>query len=133
MQWQFLDFVDENGTNRIKEWVEGLPPSARTRVRAKLTQRILHLRAQKSLAGSYVTPLHGPCAGLLEIHLLVGKVQYRPLACYGRSPREIVLLLGAEERGGQLKPSNACDTARKRRELVLADTERKRVCDHDFS
>ena len=134
MQWTFLDFVDENGTNRIKEWVESLPPSATKRVKAKLNAHILHLQAQTELAGGpYMTSLHGECANLLEIKLRVGRVQYRPLACYGPGQREVTLLFGAEERGGKLKPTSACSRALKRRELVLADTQRRRVCDHDFS
>ena len=133
MQWTFVDFVDENGTNRIKEWVESLPRSSRKQVKAKLTARIQYLAALTTLEGPYIKPLHGTYRNLMEIMLLVGRVQYRPLVCYGPGQREVTLLIGAEERGGHLKPSGAGDTALRRRALVLADTERKRVCDHDFS
>jgi hypothetical protein len=130
MQWTFLDFVDVNGTNRIKEWLTNLPPSSQAAVKAKLTARIQHLQGLPHLGG-YITPLVG-CDGVMEIRMVTHNVQYRPLVCYGPNQREVVLLVVVEERNGRL-PRSACDIAQRRRALVFADNEGKRVCRHDFS
>ena len=132
MVWTFLDFVGPDGSNYIKAWIEGLPASVRVKVKAKFTTRLQNL-AGISLLGStpYVTPLTGECSGLVEIKFEVMNVQYRPLAFYGPAREEITILIGAEERGGKLVPSTACEIAIERRGQVLAD--RTCVCPHDFS
>ena len=129
MEWQFLDFVDENGANVIKEWIAKLPPHAQKPVKAKLKTRLLNFQGMPTLEGQ-ITPLVG-CPGVLEIKMFVGKVRYRPLVCY-KSARQVVLLYVAKEQGGKLKPPSACGIAQERRAVVLNDAEGKRVCEHDL-
>lgn len=132
MSWEFLDFVDQRGVNQIKAWVEGLAPSVRSRVKAKFNERLRMLQVQPVLNDPKLTKmLDGECDGLMEVRFRSQRVQYRPLAWYGPSTREITLLIGAEERENRFVPSNACQVALQRRTLVLRD--RRQVCPHDFS
>ena len=130
--WSFFDFVDDRGENVIQRWLErDIAPSLTKRVRVKMTAYIQHLEVTARFGRPYTADLHGECEGLLEIILNLGKVQYRPLACYGPDiAKEITLLMGARERGGRFDPPGACPTALGRRSLILAD--RRYVVPHDF-
>ena len=133
MVWTFLDYVDSLGVNRIKAWVDGLPDSVRLKVKAKFNERLRTISLFPTLSDTtYTEMLTGECDGLMEIKFLSQKVQYRPLACYGIERREIVIVLGAEERNNRFVPPDACKTALSVKNIVLADKERKRVKPHDF-
>ena len=125
--WTFLDFVDGNGTNLIHEWIQALPKEAK----AKMTHRIELLEVVQQFTEPYTEILTGDCAGLFEIKFRAKRVQYRPLAFFGPERREVTLLAGATEKGGQLKPPSICATALSRKALV--QTDRRHVCSHDFS
>lgn len=128
--WSFLDFVDDRGENVIQRWLQGLPPSARNSVKAKMTTRIEYLEVTPVFRPPHARDLHGECAGLFEIRFK-SNVQYRPLACYGPdTAKEVTLLMGATEREGRFEPPGACLTALRRKALIFAD--RRHVCPHDF-
>ena len=128
--WAFLDFVDGQGENVIQDWLQGLAPSVRAEVKAKLNTRIQYLEVTSIFGPPYTGLLHGECAGLFEIKFKVKNVQYRPLACYGPEAREVTLLFGAIEKSDRLEPPGACSTALNRKALI--DTDRRYVCPHDF-
>jgi hypothetical protein len=125
--WTFLDFVDHRGRNLIHDWIEGLPMKARVRLQVQIPI----LAGLPLLRLPYTRMLEGECDGLFEIRIEVDNVQYRPLAYYGPEKREITILTGATEVGGQLQPPGICATALSRRDLVEQD--RRYVCPHDLS
>lgn len=121
----FRDFLEVGGTNAIREWLDGLPIQAKARINALL----LRLEVDAPLQMPYTRALVGPCAGLIELRVKAGNVQYRPLMCFGPGSKEVTILFGAEERNDRLVPSSACEIALKRKELI-GDGER--TCEHDF-
>lgn len=69
----------------------------------------------------YVGKPRKECSGLIEIRFKVNKVQHRPLGCYGQLRFEFIILLFATERDDEFDPPNACETALRRKTLVLRD------------
>jgi hypothetical protein len=131
MPWTFLNYVDDNGVNQIKTWIDELPADS-TKVGQRLLTILLHLRAEQNLMGTeYIKPLHGDCEGLLEIRFGVRRLEYRPLACYGPRNGEVTILVGALEKENRFVPRNACAIALERCEKAYAD--RKHVTDHDIT
>lgn len=111
MAWTFYEHVEADGGGAMARWVADQPQGVRVRLRAKLNAILLEL--QRSEAPRFtredgVGQLRGPCRGLFEICLLVDKVQYRPIGCYGPGMRDFTLLVGATERGGELTPESVC-------------------------
>lgn len=129
--WEFFDFVDGDGRNVIHEWLDGLAPSARKKVRQKLTARLDYLQATPVFALPYTRMLVGDCAGIFEIRFEVNNVQYRPLACYGPSGREVTILTGAIEVNDRFEPLSVPSTALERKALVMSN--RRYVCPHDYT
>jgi hypothetical protein len=127
MCWRILDYVTDRGENEIKEWINSLPAQAQ----AKIDQRIILLRTwpAKIWPPQYVSALRG-YKDIYEFRVVSSGVQYRPLGCYGPAAREYTLLIGATEKGGRFQPPGVCETAVKRRAVILHDGSR--VCDHEF-
>lgn len=132
--WRFLDFKNQRGENEIKAWAHREGPS----LRARLNALILHLQVlDRPLTRHDNVGLlrkSGDCHGqkFIELTITIGRVEYRPIGFYGPQPREIVLLMGAKEKGSQFEPRNACLTAINNKTLVLTAPGRFTV-DHDFS
>lgn len=126
--WTFLDFVNDNGVNLVREWTQRMPPIAKQRFTTRI--ELLEVTPVLQTAG-YTTVLEGECDGLFEIKFTANRIQWRPLAYYGPGRRQVTILAGATEKGGRLMPRNACAMALARRDLVQSD--RRYVCDHDFS
>ncbi len=113
-EWTFKVFISLSKTNEIKKWLNTLPKKDK----AKIDARIRHLETQKRLEeGPYVEPLTG-YKGLFEIKILSGRVQYRPIGCYGPKRREFTILKGAIEKGDKFEPKNAPDIASDRSKLI---------------
>lgn len=105
-EWKFKVFVSLSGTNEIEKWLNTLPK----RDKVKIDKIIRHLELEKTLKEPYVKPLTG-YTGLFEIKVFSGRVQYRPIGCYGPKRREFTILIGAIEKGDKFIPRNAPDTA----------------------
>lgn len=86
--------------------------------RARIYAEIRIIRTLAELKRPEVGMLKGECKGLLELRIKVNNVQYRPLCYRGPGPREITILIGAVEKGGEFDPKNACETAFNRIELI---------------
>ena len=129
--WTFLDFVDGQ-RNGIQEWIEGLNRGVRKAVKAELNARLPLLAKCSKLDRPDTGQLRGKkYAGLFEIVMKVGGVQYRPLWCYGPQRGEVTLLTGAIEKGGRM-PNADCDRALRRMGIVHSG-DRRYVCEHDYS
>jgi hypothetical protein len=123
MCWTFLDYVDDKGSNQIEAWLESLAVGARKPVRAKLAAILIFASAQQWLQPPHFEALQG--MRMFKVRFKLNNVQYRILASYGPSRREVTLLAGAVEKNDQYRPPNVFDTADRRRAEVLSD--RKRV------
>ena len=105
----------------VRVWRDRLAVAQRAQLDQKLTM----------LSGAAVDLLPGLIAGPLSIkgkkyaHVyklqIGGKVRLRPLLCKGPADpnRELTLLVGAFERGGELDPISAPQTAVERRQEVI--------------
>jgi hypothetical protein len=133
VKWEFYDFVSERGTNEIQQWSTAQGPT----LKARLNALIRHLETLERVfsRADNVAQLRkpGPChgCGLIELTITIGKVQYRPIGCYGPRPREITLLIGAIEKGDDFEPRDACVRAVNRKNLVLSD--RRYIVVHDLN
>ena len=135
---KIYDFVNDKNENEISEWLKKLPTKQRSIVAAKL--ELLKRYGQETLPG-FVTPAVGSrsvqeigingerairllfCRGPFETRQHGSKIkQHRPSV--GASP-EFTLLFGAEERDRKYVPRNAVQQAERRRELVIANNERR--------
>jgi len=121
--WTFYDFLDPRGVNLIRGWLDGLPAQARARINA----RILFMKAISNWPEQYVSALTG-WPKLVEIRVVSGGNQYRPLGFYGPQRRQFTIVLGTIEKGKL--PRRVLETADEHRKIILADPSRIR--EHDF-
>jgi hypothetical protein len=124
-EWAFRDYLDERGTNVVREWIIARPVAAQ----AKIDSILLTLKARKIWPPQYVSSLRG-YQYIYELRIVSSGVQYRPLGCYGPDEGEFTILLGSIEKGGKL-PKGDCKTAIERRKVILK--QKGRTCEHDFS
>lgn len=126
-EYTFYDYVDEDGINVIKTWLEARGGKAR------FDTIIQYLEASRP--GTWRRPvvgrLTGECAGLSEIRAQVRRTQLRLLGFYGPGEREFTLVFGAVEKNDRFVPLSACEQAFRRKDRVNAapDISRK---EHDF-
>lgn len=123
--WIFKDYVDSGGENVVRSWLDRQPKAAK----AKINALIRRLEVVDWLDMPEVRMLQGECDGLMELRTQAGNVQYRPLCCYGPQRREVIILIGAIEKGRKFVPPSACRTAQERKAQLA---ERGCTCDHDF-
>lgn len=123
-EWNFRDYLDQDGGNPIRKWIDKQPKKAR----AKIDAWILILEGISVWPPQYVSALKG-CRDVFELRIVQNGVQYRPLGCFGPDKREFTLLLGAVEKG-QL-PKSFCEVTQNRRQIILLD--RRRTCEHQFA
>ena len=129
--WTFFNFVNESGENLIQDWISGLAPSAKLKIKTRLDAYLRNFQAMKALPGLPLTKmLDGEGDGLFEIRFKVKSVQYRPLCFYGPERSEITILMGAMEKNNKFVPLAACSIAQGRRALVMS--KRRYVREHDF-
>jgi len=119
--WSFVDYVEASGRNPVAEWLaEDVPPEARTAI----NNRFLQMRGTARWPDKWVSDYVG-YPKILEARISLNKVQYRPLFMYSTSvQRQIVLLVGAIEKGGKLVPRSAMATADARRKILIQEPNR---------
>ena len=129
MEFTFYDYLDEAGTNVIREWRDALPVA----VKAKFTNALLHLEGARP--GDWKRPLvdtltEGECQGLFEVRRKLSRIQYRLLGCHGPGQRQPTLLHGFIKPGNRV-PEAECREAHRRRNAVEADPQKRRTL-HDY-
>ncbi|HUP45422.1 MAG TPA: type II toxin-antitoxin system RelE/ParE family toxin [Thermoanaerobaculia bacterium] len=122
--WTFFDYVSERGVNEIDAWLDSLPPKAA----AKVEWLVSNLRGVPRLTRPYVGT-RAKYPSLYELVVDAGGRALRPLCCYGPDLRQVTILIGAEEKDGELIPKHVERTAEQRRLIILAD--RTRVIPHE--
>ncbi len=122
--WTIRHYVSGNGSHPFRDWYEALDDNIRAAFDARL--RSLRQQPRNGWSMPHFRMLHGPCAGLGEIRFKVGRVQYRPLGFFGPGANEFTLLVGAIEKGGALRPKNACVVALR----YVSELERNQMAAH---
>jgi hypothetical protein len=119
-------YLDANGVDMIDQWLCDLDD----KVQAKIDQRLRHLRQQpRNLwIRPYFDTLSDLCAGLGELRVEVGNVQYRLLG-FPSGQMEWTFVFGAIEKGGKFVPLDTCAIAQGRKAYVLAKKERAHECE----
>jgi hypothetical protein len=74
-------------------------------------------------------PFTGKHGGLGELRFDVGKLEHRPIGCFGPGRSVFTVLIGATKKGRQYDPRSALDSALERREAVLGSLGRSHVFD----
>jgi hypothetical protein len=125
--WEIFDYVEADGTNAIRVWIDSLPTAAQV----KIDTIIRYLEATQVWPPQYISALKD-CAEIYELRIVSAGVQYRPLGYFGPGPGryQFTLLMGAIEKGGKLEPREFCKVATRRREIVNGD--RNRIAPHRF-
>jgi hypothetical protein len=113
--WKFKDFVLQPGATLgvVESWIDGLPVK---KDQAKIEAFIRRLEVIKNWPTNLVFPLTG-YKKIYELKIK-GRIQYRPLGCYGPKPGEFTLLMGAEEKNHKFEPKSAPDMAVERQRLI---------------
>lgn len=125
--WTIRFYQSATGRLVTQEWYDGLNDQAQAAfdtILEFLTQREHHEWGRPEYA-----PLTGKHSGLGELRFDAGKLEYRPIGCFGPGRSVFTVLIGATKKGRQYDPRSALDTALERREVVLKDAGRSHVFD----
>jgi len=114
--WKIKVFINNRGTNVIKEWLKDLPKAAQ----AEIDNRLKYMQTLKTWGRPYSAKLKGS-DHIHEVRIKCQKVQYRPLGFFGPTDGVFTLLVGAREKDSKLEPKNAQKSAEERRELILTN------------
>jgi hypothetical protein len=114
--WNFKVFVSDRGTREIDDWLDGLPPKAKAKIKKRITY--LEIWDIDKWKRPYISKLKGSDK-IWEIRVEFNNIQYRPLGCLGPKSNEFTLLIGAREKGDRLEPIDAIRIAEERCSLIL--------------
>ena len=124
MDFSLYDYVNAQGENEIKKWLDSLEKVER----AKIDQRLDMLEEHgEVLFPQILSGTDEKSILKLRVH---GKVQLRPLLCRGpvSNAAEFTLLCGAKEVGWKLTPKGVLVEAVDRRHIVInAPTTRRKI------
>jgi Phage derived protein Gp49-like (DUF891) len=121
--WDFFDYAELTGKNKISEWLSTLPPADQ----AKIDNRLLQMIAARQWPEKWVST-YKSAGKLYEFRIKGTNVQYRPLGSYFGKLRYIVLV-GAIEKGDSI-PQADVDTANDRHGRVRGNE--KHAVPHQF-
>ena len=118
--WTFWDYVDAQGRNQIKIWLDSFQRNTRTKIRSKLVSLFEQANAVGQLTYPRFEKLEGEHSDLIVIRWERNRIQYRVVACYGNETRKQVwLLAGGIERNDRYRPPGILDTALEHRAEIL--------------
>ena len=123
MPYLLYDYLDDHGGNPVKVWIDELQVPQRARLNQKIDMLLMHGDA---LLPNTLSPTDEP--GILKIRVH-GKVQLRPLLCRGpiHNDSEFTLLVGAIEKGSELKPNGVLALAVTHKQEVAKDPANRRT------
>ena len=126
---EILDYVKDDGTNVIADWLDSFSTNERDKVKAKLDVRLNYLRTVATIRDDWMEKLGGEDDGIHEIKILYRNVQYRILSCEGPGSSQITMLFPATERNDRLRPPGARRTAQERSADIHME---ERTVIHDY-
>jgi hypothetical protein len=126
----FYDYIDADGVNVIKFWLDQLDPVAKAKVITRLST-LEQLDRTEWIRTDYVEILTGDKDGLIAVRIQYKRIQYRLLGWDGPNRGELTLLAPCTEKNDRYIPRSIGDTAFERRAVVLRDPATRRIR-HDF-
>lgn len=126
---RIYDFIDINGVNIIRAWLDDRGPKAKAKLNARLNALEGMSRAEWGKLNTEV--LTGDKDGLVAVRVSCQRVQYRMLGYDGPNRGEFTLLACGKESNNKYIPLSIGEKAFERRALVEADPIHRRV-HHDF-
>ncbi len=125
-----FDYVDVNGLNIIRDWLDSIPVKAKAKITA-----ILNALEQTDRTEWHHTKctevLKGDKDGLVSVKALSQRIQYRILGYDGPNRGEFTLLAPCIERSNRYEPRDIGTTAFRRMAEVNVNPRFRRVR-HDF-
>jgi hypothetical protein len=125
----FYDYIDINGVNVIKDWIYGLEPGAKAKLKARLNALEQLNRTEWSMPTTEV--LKGDKDGLIAVRAKYNRIQYRLLGYDGPYRGEFTLLACGTEKNNKYIPLDIGRKAFERREAVEENPIARRRR-HDF-
>lgn len=133
--WTWKAFITDGGRNIYDEWIDGQSDSVIAEFITTL--QYLDVRKRPEWSRPFFSQLTGGkknkktgCNGLSEIRFKANNVQQRPLGDFN-GHMEYVILIFAIEKDSAFKPPTACETAKKRKALILQNKDRADVIDFE--
>ena len=114
--WTFRFYVSASGRAVVQDWYDDQVDEVQAKfdtVLEYLAQRERHEWNRPEFA-----PLTGKHSGLGELRFDFGKLEYRPIGCFGPARSDFTILIGATKKGKNYDPRNALDTALERKNVV---------------
>ena len=123
-QFTFYDYVDSDGRNGIRAFLQGLD----RKPRAKFNKNLLALSGLRieDWGWPLVGLLTDHCAGLFEIRVSLQRVHHRILGSHLGEQGKATLLYGFTKRSRRVGEAD-CDRALLRRNEVLTEIETRRL------
>ena len=115
MGWKLYDFIDSQGRNLYREWLDGLPTQVQAKVEAKLDAL---MDADIGVLPNMITDTKQRSIRELVINGKSGA--YRLFICRGPKDmrNELTLLCGGQEKDRKYIVNNPSDAERYRQELL---------------
>lgn len=124
--WTIRCYVSPTGRDMIDDWYGHQSDELRSAL--DVTLEYLRQRPRQEWRRPDFDLLSGKMRSIGEIRLKVDK-QYRIFGFFGSGRTDFTLLIGASKKGNSYTPKEALETALRRRDDVIADGRRTRVCD----
>ena len=125
----FYDYVDINGNNIVKAWLDQLEPRTKARLNTRLNALEQMNRAEWKFPMTEV--LTGDKDGLIAVRVQYRRAQYRLLGYDGPNRGEFTLLACGEERNNKYMPLDIGRKAFERRTAIKENPSARRTR-HDF-
>jgi hypothetical protein len=114
MKWRLLQYLSSGGRGAIDDWRKSLPVNPQ---QADLDTFLKMMVKLDKWEYPHIKPLTGPHAGLTELRWKSGGLQHR-IVGYRTGEHEYLMLVGCTHRGKQYNPSDALNTARRRKQQI---------------
>ena len=114
--WNFRFYVSASGRKVVQDWYDDQVDDVQARFDTVL--EYLAQRKHSEWGRPEFSPLTGKHSGLGELRFDFGKLEYRPIGCFGPNRSDFTILIGSTKKGKIYDPRSALDTALERREYV---------------
>lgn len=127
-KWKVYCFISTRGFNVIREWLEEEKVGSAQRAAFQSKLDLLESGGPEAVPGFISDTPVAHHIYKAKIKGNKGWVQLRPMLCRGPilMDREFTLLCGTVEKDGDLRPKDWKDKAQDHREIVIADSKRRR-------
>jgi phage-related protein len=117
--WGFQCYIDDEGTDVVRAWNDGLSKEGK----AAFLGKLMNLRAlpREQWRRPLYANLEHDGDGIGEIRFKAGGLQYRPLGFHLSAIQRFVLVVPATKKADQWTPSNAIALAQRRKAEVVVD------------